>query len=179
MKSIRGQRILLRELKETDWPEIHDYASRAEVSKFQAWGPNSEAETIDFVHKAMDDAKRNPQSRFLFVIETLKDHTLIGAAEINVRDACNQSGEIGYLINPKFWGKGFATEAARLLIGYGFKQLSFHRIYATCHPENAASTKVLEKAGMTKEGTLRDHLKMNDGWRDSHLYSILEHEWDR
>lgn len=72
-----------------------------------------------------------------------------------------------------------ATEAARLLIDFGFKELHLHRIYATCDPRNIASYKVMEKLGLTFEGRMRENLLIKDGWRDSLLYSILETDLSR
>ncbi|MDY0409775.1 GNAT family N-acetyltransferase [Paracerasibacillus soli] len=81
-------------------------------------------------------------------------------------------------MNPKYWKMGFATEVANLLISYGFKQLKLHRIFATCDPRNIGSLRVLEKVGMMKEGRIREHILIKDGWRDSLLYSVLEQEWN-
>jgi RimJ/RimL family protein N-acetyltransferase len=74
---------------------------------------------------------------------------------------------------------GFATEVAKLLIEFGFRELNLHRIYATCDPRNIGSSKVLEKIGMSKEGRIREDLLIKDGWRDSLLFSILEQEWKK
>jgi RimJ/RimL family protein N-acetyltransferase len=54
-----------------------------------------------------------------------------------------------------------------------------HRIFATCDPRNTASAHVLQKVGMRLEGRLRDTMLIRDGWRDSLVYSVLEHEWQR
>ncbi|MBD7984292.1 GNAT family N-acetyltransferase [Sporosarcina sp. Sa2YVA2] len=99
------------------------------------------------------------------------------AGEINVRNNANRAGEIAYILNPDYWGMGLATEVANLLISFGFSQLNFHRLYATCDPRNCGSIRVLEKVGMTKEGRMREDLLIKDGWRDSLLYSLLDHEW--
>lgn len=94
-----------------------------------------------------------------------------------IADNSNRVGEMGYVVNPDYWGQGIATEAAHLLIKFGFQEMKLHRIFATCDPRNIGSAKVLEKIGLTKEGRIREHKLIRDGWRDSFLYSILEHEW--
>lgn len=73
--------------------------------------------------------------------------------------------------------KGVATEAAAMIIEFGFNDLELHRIYANCAPENGSSQKVLEKLGMSFEGRMRENLLLKEGWRDSNLYSILAREW--
>lgn len=68
---------------------------------------------------------------------------------------------------------------ATVLVSYGFNELLLHRIIATCDPRNGASARVLEKSGMTKEGKMRENIWIKDEWRDSLMYSILEHEWNK
>ncbi|WHY73942.1 GNAT family N-acetyltransferase [Fictibacillus enclensis] len=171
------QRIRLRELRQTDWRSIHSYAGLDISCRYQPWGPNSEEDTLKFVSQAIRDTKQSPRSRFAFAVIEEEKEKLIGVAELNIRDFGNKIGEIGYIIHPDFWSSGYATEAGALLLHLGYTVLDLHRIYATCHPENSGSIRVLEKLGMTKEGTMREDLKMKNGWRDSLLYSILKHEW--
>lgn len=80
-------------------------------------------------------------------------------------------------MHPAYWGQGFATEMANVLLAFDFEQLGMHRIFATCDPKNIASFSVLEKAGFQSEGRIRDHLRINGGWRDSLIYSMLRDEW--
>ncbi|MDN4073984.1 MULTISPECIES: GNAT family N-acetyltransferase [Fictibacillus] len=171
------QRIRLRELRKTDWQDVHSYASQEITCRFQPWGPNTEEETLEFISQVIKDTKLNPRTRFAFAVIEEKDELLIGVAELNIRDFTNKIGEIGYVIHPAYWGRGYATEAGRHLLHLGYTVLNLHRIYATCHPDNEGSVQVLQKLGMTKEGVLREDLKMQNGWRNSLLFSILEHEW--
>lgn len=173
-----SKRVILREMEETDWIDVHKYASLEKVCQYQPWGPNSEQESLDFVLQVLIDAKKESRSRFVFAIIIKESEEMIGAGEINIRDYTNRTGEIGYIVNPQYWGKGFATEVAELLISYGFTELKLHRIFATCDPRNIGSLKVLEKVGMSEEGRMREVLLLKDGWRDSLLYSILEREWE-
>ena len=86
--------------------------------------------------------------------------------------------EIGFFLEVAAWGHGYATETAQTVMDAGFRQLGLHRVYATCAPENGASAWVLEKLGMRREGHLRQHFRMPNGWRDSYLYAVLDDEWD-
>ena len=78
-----------------------------------------------------------------------------------------------------YWGKGYATEAAREMLGYGFESLGLHRIFATCFPHNPASGRILKKIGMQYEGCQRQHLLKWGQFVDSELYGILRREWAR
>lgn len=175
--ALKTKRIYLREFQERDWEEVHQYASQMIVCQFQHWGPNSELDSQTFVKQVLEDGAKTPRTRYAFAIIFKENDRLIGAGELNIRDITNKQGEIGYSLNPNYWGKGLATEAAKLLINFGFYQLDLHRICATCDPRNIGSFKVLEKVGMTQEGRIRENILLRDGWRDSFLYSTLENEW--
>ena len=86
-------------------------------------------------------------------------------------------GELTYLYARLFWGRGYATEAARAILAYAFRDLDLHRVYATCRPANVGSSRVLEKLGMRREGHLVQHRWMKGRWQDSLLYAILDDEW--
>jgi RimJ/RimL family protein N-acetyltransferase len=174
---LSNDKLNLRELNENDWIDVHHYASQEIACQFQPWGPNSEEDSKAFVNQVIRDARQKPRTRFVFAI--IYDENMIGSGELNIRDSINKVGEIAYIVNPEYWGKGIATDVAKLLINYGFKEFRLHRIYATCDPRNIGSSKVLEKVGMTKEGRIRQNLLIKDGWRDSLLFSVLEQEWEK
>ncbi|MDA2462650.1 GNAT family N-acetyltransferase [Bacillus cereus group sp. MYBK65-1] len=165
--NIIHNRFKLREIEENDWKDIHIYTSQSIVYRYQAWGHNSETETKEFVNQVLQDASKVLRSRFSFALVELEYERVVGAGEITIRDFTNREGEIGYNINPDYWGKGLAMEVTKLLITFGFEELNLHRIFATCDPRNIGSKKVLEKNEMMKEGRIRDSL----------LYSILKQEW--
>lgn len=175
--NLNTKRVNLREIVESDWKEVHKYASQIDVCKYQPWGPNTDDVTKDFIKQILVDQKTNNRTRFAFAIIEKESNELIGSIEFNIRDVQNRIGEIGYVIHPDYWGKGYASEVAKELIRFGFTQFNLHRIYATCDVRNIASAKVLEKCGLTLEGKMREDLLLRDGWRDTYLFSILEHEW--
>ena len=172
---LSNERLVLREIIESDWIGVHKYASQEIVCRYQPWGPNTEEESQYFVNQVIKDSRQEPRERFVFAI--VYKEKMIGAGEFNIRDHTNRVGEIAYIVNPDYWGKGIATEVANLLVEFGIEDLKLHRIYATCDPRNIGSSKVLEKVGMVKEGKIREDLLIKDGWRDSLLFSVLEHEW--
>lgn len=86
--------------------------------------------------------------------------------------------EIGWLILPPFQGRGYASEAAKELINVGFGEMELHRIIATAQPENPASSRVMEKVGMRREGLFKQCIPRPDGtWWDEVLYAVLAEEW--
>ncbi|WP_409295543.1 GNAT family N-acetyltransferase [Peribacillus sp. SCS-26] len=174
---MESRRLLLREMLETDWPQVHAYASQEKVCQFQPWGPNSRQDTKEYIQEVLADAAQEPRERYVFAIIHKETSRLIGAVELSIKSFHNSEGEIGYIVHPDHWGKGVAAEASRLVLSFGFEKLKLHRICATCSPDNVSSSRVLEKLGMKREGRIRQHLRLKEGWRDSLLYSMLESEW--
>ena len=174
---LTGERVTLREFVIDDLPAVHDYASRPEASRYQAWGPNTPEESRAFLEDVVAAARAEPHSRYELAVELRETRRLIGSGGLQVHSRRFRQGEISYIIHPELWGRGYATEVARLLLRFGFETLGLHRIFATCDPRNVASARVLEKAGMTLEGRLRHTMLIRDGWRDSLLFSVLEDEW--
>lgn len=86
-------------------------------------------------------------------------------------------GEIGYWIGVPFWNRGYASEAARQILRYGFEECNLHRIFAGHYVRNPASGRVMQKVGMTFEGTLRQHVKKWGEYLDMSFYGILRDEW--
>ena len=171
-----SERLVLREYREGDWQAIHRYATDPEVCRFMTWGPNTQEETKAHVSRCMEEAEERPRRKFGLVVTRKADGELIGACGLAVGNPGQREGWIGYVFAREHWGQGYATGAARLLVRFGFEELRLHRIFATCDPENRASARVLEKAGMQLEGRQRSDLFVKGRWRDSLFYAILEND---
>jgi RimJ/RimL family protein N-acetyltransferase len=88
-----------------------------------------------------------------------------------------ESWEIGYCILPQHRGRGYATEASRIALGYAFGDWNAHKVVGMCNSENTASCKVMEKLGMKREGVFRAELPWRGRWVDQYFYSILDSEY--
>jgi len=174
---IETGRLLLRDFVEEDWRAVHEYGSDPEVVRYLPWGPNTEEDSRDFISRSIAIQSESPRRRFEIGIVLKEEGKLIGGCGIRENNPTLMEGNMGYVLNKDYWGRGIATEAARALVRFGFETLNLHRIFATCFPENRASERVLQKCGMRLEGRLRENLLMRGEWRDSLLYAILDHEW--
>jgi len=177
MTLIHTKSLILREFDETDWQEVHCYASDPEVVQYMDWGPSTEEETKAFIGRTISYQKEKPRRKYGLAITLKEENKLIGGCGLYVTNPENKEGYLGYCLNRHFWHKGYATETAEALLGFGFQQIGLHRIFATVDPDNIASKHVLEKIGMKREGRLREHKWMKGRWRDSLLYAILKNEW--
>jgi RimJ/RimL family protein N-acetyltransferase len=177
MIQLRGPRLVLRDLGRDDLPAIHAYGSEPDVVRFQPWGPNTPEDSRAYLRAILEAADEDPRTDYTLGVELPGDPSLLGNAAVKVHNREHAQAELSYVLHPRAWGQGYATEAAQILAGFAFDQLSMHRLFSTVDPRNAASVRVLEKLGMTREGHLRDTMRIRDGWRDSLIYSILEPEW--
>lgn len=168
-----SDRLVLREFVETDEKAVHSYASDPMVTQFMDWGPNTIEGTRAFLRAAVRQVETLPRRNFDLAVVDIESQALIGSAALSVTNVEHHRGEIGYVLHPDFWSKGLATEAARMLLRFGFAELQLRRISATCHPDNSASARVLEKAGLAFEGRMRSHLLVRGVWRDSLLYAAI------
>lgn len=178
-------RLIIREFEEADWQPLYEYASDPEAVRYRLSEAKTEQQTCDFIQWAIAQAQEQPRKIYNLAIALRQDNRLLGECELyieNFHHADNfddSQARIGYAFNPKYWGQGYATEAVRELIAFGFENLRLHRIYAPCTPANVASVRVLEKVGMRREGHFRESLWMRGSWVDVLLYAILDREWQR
>jgi ribosomal-protein-alanine N-acetyltransferase len=174
---LETERLLLREFRPEDFDDIQAYASDHEVSRYMEWGPN----TPEITRKVLDDRLMDqtvwPRANVNLGVELKSEERLIGSIRLGVSDLANRTGDFGYAYHRNYWRRGYATEAAHILLGAAFEKLGLHRIYATCDVRNAGSWGVIEKLGMRREATLIEDTLRRDGWRDSHVYAVLEREW--
>jgi len=123
--------------------------------------------------KRYSEDQRNDQAYPFFIFRE-KDQALVGGLTItNIRRGVAQAGNLGYWMGEAYARRGYMTAAVRALIPFAFTALRLHRIEAACIPSNAASIRLLEKTGFTREGYAREYLCINGLWQDHLLYARL------
>ena len=149
------------------------YAQDAEVTKYLTWHPNrSVEETRDFVRSCL--AGWNEGKSFHWVLLRKVPEELLGMVSARVD---GHKWELGYVLARAHWSRGYMTEAVKALIGWALNQPSISRVWSVCDIENLASARVMEKAGMRKEGILRRwsvHPNVSREPRDSYCYSVTK-----
>ena len=169
---LRTTRLVLRPFTPADAPRVHQLAGAREVAlntlTIPHPYPDGAAEEWIDSHEAKFE-----QGHVNFAID---DGNLVGAIGL-VTKREDDIAEIGYWIGVPYWGRGYASEAAEAVIRYGFEDLGLNKIYAAHFARNPASGRVLQKLGMSHEGTLRQHHRKWDEYVDSEVYGILKSEW--
>jgi ribosomal-protein-alanine N-acetyltransferase len=135
----------------SNWP---DAPSRVQVERFVRW-----------MAKLFASGKG-----CAWIIEDAASHAVIGAIRFNRFDKKWKFGVVGYELHPAFWGRGLMTEALRVVVRRGHQEFRLNRIEAWTLPGNAASDRVLEKAGFQYEGTLRQRGWFKDAFHDCRMF---------
>ncbi len=166
-------RLKLRTYSKTDIAELVPLIGAREVAAttLRIPYPYSEKDAIEFIAASESDSERR-----LAIIQRT-DGRLIGGVGLRLASQ-HQHAELGYWLGVPYWGKGYATEAAREMLRYGFEDLHLHRIFASHFNNNTASGRILKKLGMRYEGCQREQFRKWDQFLDSELYGMLRQEWD-
>jgi RimJ/RimL family protein N-acetyltransferase len=174
-QEILTERMRLRLIDFDDLDAIHRLHSIPAVNEFNTTGiPNSIEETINTIKPLIFENQLDQIENYTFAIESNSSSEFMGLFGFKIGSKKYSRAEVWYKLRPYYWNKGFATEALKAVIHFGFETLKLHRIQAGCAVENIGSIKVLEKAGMIREGRGRQLLPLATGWADNFEYSILE-----
>jgi RimJ/RimL family protein N-acetyltransferase len=172
MKTLRTERLILRPFTFDDVPAVQRHCSSVEVARNTLLIPHPypEGAAEAWIARHPEDYAQNRIHHF-----ALDDGELAGAMGLIMKE--DGIAEIGYWIGVPFWNRGYATEAAREVVRYGFEECGLHRIFAGYFTRNAPSGRVMEKVGMTYEGTLRQHVYKWGEYLDIAFYGILHDEF--
>jgi ribosomal-protein-alanine N-acetyltransferase len=168
-KVLEGKIVNLRIMEKEDIPLLQEWLNNLEfMGEFLRPNQMSRAE----IEKMLGES---PFAGKIFIVEK-KDGSKIGyVAHFKSYLGGGELVEIGYAMTPSERSKGYCTEAAKLLVDYLFLSMEVNRIQATTSIRNKGSQRVMEKAGLTREGTIRNFAR--GARRDFYLYSILREEW--
>ncbi len=137
----------------------------------------TETSAREMIRWAKAKSCEEPRAVFVLGVELAGSAELVGIASLTVRDFALREADIGFILAREHWGKGYATEAVRTLLAKGFGPLNLHRIYGECDPANPGSARVMEKAGMRREGYMRESRRQKGQWVDRLLYAMIESDW--
>jgi RimJ/RimL family protein N-acetyltransferase len=175
---IETERLLLRPFAPGDFDALLDMHSRPDVARWLYWDPRGEAETRVALQKKIAARALDAPGDVLSLAAVLRSTgDLIGECNLNWNANEHRQGEIGYLVHPDHQGRGYATEAARVLLRIAFEEVGLHRVEGRLEPRNPASARVLEKLGMRREAHLVENELVKGEWQSEVIYAILDREW--
>jgi ribosomal-protein-alanine N-acetyltransferase len=164
---------VLRKILPSDYKDMYEYSSLDEVTKYLLWSSHpSEEYTRQYIEYLQ---QRYKIGDFYDWAISLKDSgKMIGTCGFTRFDFANNCAEIGYVLNPKYWGQGYCTEAVSKIIEFGFNNLHLNRIEARYMKDNVGSRRVMEKCKMTFEGTMKSAVYAKNKYWDIGVCAILK-----
>lgn len=172
---IEGKRVGLREFGLGDLEDTMAVVGDPRVTRYLSFDVKTREQQRALLAAQVERARLSPRLEYYLAATETSSSRLVGFVRLGL--GAHRSAKLGYAVRFDCWGRGFATEAAGLLLNYGFRDLGLHRVTAACGPDNVGSIRVLEKLGYVYEGRLRDHVYTNGAWRDSLLYALLEDDY--
>ena len=177
---LQTDRLKMKELSLFLLDDIHQLHLLPQTDEFNTLGIPDTLETTQYlVSSWIEQQKAVPRKSYIFCIELKETNKFVGLIALSLGKLNYRIAETWYKIHRDYWNKGYATEALKKLLEFGFINLQLHRIEAGCAVENGASVKVLEKAGMVKEGRKRKILPIRGTWVDNYFYAILETDFEK
>jgi RimJ/RimL family protein N-acetyltransferase len=170
---IETERLVLRVPALTDALILYEtYTHDPEVTQYVMWRPHTSVDqTLEFLKGCI--AAWGGENRFPYIISIKEAGNPIGMVDFHITGS---TVGIGYVIGRAYWGRGYVTEAVRVIVEWALNQQSIYRVCASCDVENTASACVMEKVGMQREGVLRRymiHPNISGEPRDCYLYAIV------
>ena len=174
--TLETNRLTMRKILPIDCADMYDYSHRPETSRYLLWSPHANIRYTKKYLSYIQSAYRNEEF-YDFALIDKESGRMIGTCGFTSFDLQNNSAEIGYVLNPDFWGKGLAKEAVMRLMAFGFAELRLHRMSAKIMVQNNASKRVAEKCGMRHEATYVEAMLIKGNYETIDEYAILAKEF--
>lgn len=175
---LRTARLLLRPFTPEDVDDVWAYQRQPEVARYLAWEVRDRLQSQAAVDQmSMEDTLTREGDCLTLAVLGSDIDKVVGQVELVWLSEKDRQGELGYMFNPRFQGKGLATEAALEVLRLGFDDLGLHRIIGRCVTQNTASVRLLERLGMRREAHFIDNATFKGGWREESVYAMLQREW--
>lgn len=172
-------RLLLRDFRPDDAPALAACRADERYWRYYDRVDDVEANAREHVELFVRWQSEAPRTHFQLAIVLKHNDALIGDCGLRQHEQVSYGtpnrleADIGDELDPRHWRNGYATEAVRALLGYGFDTLNLHRVWAYCLAENEASWRLMERLGMRREGVLRANVRLQGRWADTYLYGLL------
>jgi ribosomal-protein-alanine N-acetyltransferase len=171
------ERLILRDFVADDWVAMLAYEVDPLYLRYYHWTERTPEGVKEFVGWFLDQQTDNPRYKFQLAITLKDDGKLIGNCGIRKPAPDAHDASMGYELDPQYWGKGYATEAARAILHFGFTDMRLHRVWAECVADNVGSARVLQKIGMKQEAHFRDHQYYKGRYWDTLIFAMLESDY--
>ncbi|WHX67403.1 GNAT family N-acetyltransferase [Peribacillus frigoritolerans] len=171
-KTITTKRLVLRIFQKSDAVAVTKLCNNYNIYKNTLYlpYPYTIEDALSWIEHHFDNFNANKS--YEFAITDKESGKLYGAIALSNNQKFN-NGEIAYWIGKKFWGNGYATEAAQAILHFALEEKQYHKVFARYFNSNPASGRVMQKLGLKKEGILIDHVRKENRFEDLVYYGII------
>jgi ribosomal-protein-alanine N-acetyltransferase len=174
---ITTPRLILRRLAATDWEDLVEFLSDAELFRYVQEISPGEKEVVEWLASDRRVKLTTPETTFCLAIELRPQGKVIGNVYLDSTDQYRSQTNVRIYVGRKFQRQGIATEALKAVLGFCFDGIAMHRVSAWCDSRNIAACRLAEKAGMRREGELVKERFVNEEWINTVLYAFLNEEY--
>ncbi|PKL66007.1 MAG: N-acetyltransferase [Methanomicrobiales archaeon HGW-Methanomicrobiales-3] len=175
--AIPTERLVLEDLTAADLPDLRRIATDRGLMKYVLLWLENDEQIEAFLKDAIDEAAKERRMDYVLAVRDPATGKFAGLTFIEIDRELTSTAEVGFVLLPEYCRNGYGSEILHAFLKFGFDELGMHRVYGKCDELNIASARLLEKGGLTYEGTLREHVWLRDHWRSTRYYGILEEEW--
>jgi RimJ/RimL family protein N-acetyltransferase len=177
--TIDTDRLRLRPFIESDLDALANILARPDVMEYLYEEPRTRGEVAAVLRRQMAMNHLSHQGdNLMLAIEERASGAMIGSVNLIWHSQEHQQGEIGYTLHPDYQGRGYASEAARAMLSFGFNDMRLHRICGVCDERNQRSRLLMERIGMRQEAVLREVEWVKGTWVSQAVYAMLRSEWE-
>ena len=173
---LETERLYLRPMALSDAADLFEYARREDTSRYLLWSPHTSQEYTR-AYLAMINRFYRKGQFWDWAIEEKRSGKMIGTCGFTRIEEKHHLGEVGYVLNPDFHKKGYATEAVQAILSFGFEKLALNRIEGRYMIENLPSRRVMERCGMRFEGVWRGSMLVKGRYRDIGVCALLREDY--
>jgi RimJ/RimL family protein N-acetyltransferase len=175
---LRTSRLLLRPYTPDDLDFLHQLESDPDLLRYVSWPPRElEQVRASLAEKTQQTSLRHDGDDLTLLMLLAATGERVGDVQLTWTSSEHRQGEIGFITHPDHTGRGYATEAAHLMLRLGFDDLDLHRITASLDARNTTSARLAQRLGMAQEAHLHQNTFRKGEWTDEVIYAVLAEQW--
>lgn len=174
---VLGERVILDLLGAADLDALHTIQSDPHICQYLLYEPRTREQVAETIVRDSAATRLEKKGDHIQPAIRLPDGTLLGTMYFTITSEDDETGEIGWVLAKDAQGKGYAREAAALVLDLAFGPVGLHRVAAELDPRNAASIALCLRLGMREEAHFVEHMMFKGAWADTGIYGILDREW--
>jgi len=175
--AIPTERLVLEDLTAVDLPDLRRIAKDRGLMKYVLLWLENDEQIEAFLKDAIDEAAKERRMDYVLAVRDPATGEFAGLTFIEIDRQLTSTAEFGIVLLPEYCKNGYGSEILNAFLKFGFDELGMHRVYGKCDELNIASARLMEKCGLSYEGTIREHVWLRDHWRSTRFYGMLEEEW--